>query len=1074
MKKSRLVLTVLLILSSFSVAFAQGNITVKGIVKDSSTGETIPFASIQIKGTLDGGNTDLDGVYSIDVPADAVLIFSTIGYKTVEVEVNGKTQHDVLLSPDSEHLQETIVVAFGTATKESFTGSATVVKSDDIAKVQTSDVTRALEGHVAGVQMTTSSGSLGSSPSIRIRGVSSINAGSSPLYVIDGVPYSGDMNNINSSDIESMTVLKDAASNALYGARGANGVIMITTKKAKSGDAVINVDAKWGLNTKALRSYDYITDPGQYYETHYAALRAYYMDVQGMDAGLASDYANKSLLAQPGGEFVGGLGYNIYTIPEGQNLIGKNGKLNPNATLGRYVWYGGEQLYLTSDDWMKETYRESLRQEYNVSVSGSSDKMNFFASFGYLNNKGLIEGEDMYRYTARVKADYQAKRWFKIGLNAGYTNFNWNNGNSSEGSSGSTANVFAFATGMPSIYPVYIRDAQGNIKYDKYGYKMYDYGDGSNAGLTRLPNPNANALQGATLNVNNSEGNAFNGTAFAEITFLKDFKFTYNVGVGIDETRSTSMQNMYYGQFAATGGLISKSHSRSFYINQQQLLNYNKTFGMGHTISALVGHETYRQTGVSLSASRSKMFSIDNLELSGAITDGQASASSKSLYNNEGFLSRVQYDYLNKIFVSASYRLDASSRFHPDHRWGSFWSLGGGWIINDEDWFNARWIDMLKLKASIGSQGNDNIGSYLYTDTYNIVNSNGEIATPFAVKGNETITWETNTNFNAGVDYDFLHGKFSGSIEYFYRKTSDMLFFFSLATSMGYNGYYDNIGDMRNSGVEFDINANIIRTDNLNWDVYFNFTHYTNKVTMLPDEHKTTQIEGYNGYASGTTFIGEGLPLNTFYMQKYAGVNPETGESLWYMDVTAEDGTVTRATTSEYSEATKYLCSNPYPDLYGGFGTSFSYKGFDAGVQFTYSIGGLSYDSGYAALMASPTATSYANYHKDIKNAWTPENKNSNIPRFQYGDSFSAASSDRFLVNASYLNFQNAQVGYTLPNSVTRKAGLSKVRVYLTCDNICYWSYRKGLDPRQSLTGATNAAMASPIRTISGGLNLTF
>ena len=274
-----------------SLAFGQ-NQTVTGVVKDASTGEGVPFASLQIKGTMTGTSTDLDGFYTISVPADGVLIFSSIGYITVEVPVAGKSQHDVMLAPDTEAIEETIVVAFGTATKESFTGSATVVKSDDIAKVQASDATRALEGVVAGVQMTTASGSLGSSPSIMIRGASSINAGTAPLYVVDGIPFEGDMNNINPSDIESMTVLKDAASNALYGARGANGVIMITTKKAKHGDAVVNVDAKFGLNTKALKNYDYITDPGQYYEVYYSGLKNFYMNKQGMSEYAAYIQAN--------------------------------------------------------------------------------------------------------------------------------------------------------------------------------------------------------------------------------------------------------------------------------------------------------------------------------------------------------------------------------------------------------------------------------------------------------------------------------------------------------------------------------------------------------------------------------------------------------------------------------------------------------------------------------------------------------------------------------------------------------------------------------------------------------------
>ena len=1074
MKKIRFFLVAILTMVSCVLA-AQNLVTVSGTVTENPGGIPVPFASILQKGTLTGTTTDLDGNYSLSVPDNAVLVFSSIGYKSVEVNVAGQKTINVVLEVDNEMIEETIVVAFGKTTKEAFTGSATVVKSEDIAKVQSSDATRALEGHVAGVQMTTTSGALGSSPSIIIRGVSSINAGSSPLYVIDGIPYDGDMNNINSSDIESMTVLKDAASNALYGARGANGVIMITTKKAKTGDAVVNVDAKWGLNTKALKNYDYITDPGQYYEAHYASLYNYYRN-NGYSDNEAYQRANRSLCATSlDTNYPGGLGYNVYTVPQGQNLIGTNGKLNPAATLGRMITWQGEDYWVQPDSYMDEAYINSLRQEYNVSVSGTTGKANIFVSFGYLNNKGITEGSDMYRYSARLKTDYQAKSWLKIGANASYTNFNWNNGNSDEGSSASTGNIFAFASQMAPIYPVYIRDVAGNIRYDSHGYRMYDYGNGGNAGLERSFNPNSNALQAVTLDVNNSEGNAFNGTAYAEITFLKDFTFTFNAGAGVDETRGTSMSNMYYGQYESAGGIVSKSHSRTFYINLQQLLNYDHTFNFKHHVSALLGHENYRNTGAGLSAMKSMMFSIDNLELSGAILDSQKASSSRSTYNNEGYFSRVMYDYANKLFFSASYRLDASSRFHPKHRWGSFWSIGGGWVINDEPWFNVRWMDMLKLKASIGSQGNDNIGSYLYTDQYYITNNDGQIGVIFTTKGNEKITWETNTNFNAGVDYSFLNGRFKGSLEYFYRNTTDMLFWFTVPPTNGFSGYYANVGDMRNAGLEFDVNANIYNRKNFRWDAYFNFTHYTNKITHLPDQYKTNNIEGYDGYINGSYYRGEGLPLYTFYMQKYAGVDKEDGLPMWYKDVLDENGNVTgRETTKKYAEATKYLCGNSTPKLYGGFGTSLEFFGVDISVNFTYSIGGLAYDSGYASLVSPSTGIAGTNYHKDVLNAWTPENRDSDFPRFYYGDTTTASQSDRFLTDASYLNFQNAQIGYTFPSKFLQKLHVSRLRVYATCDNICYFSARSGFDPRQSMTGATSNALNSPVRTISGGLNITF
>ena len=1073
MKKIRLIFLAMTMLIS-AVAFGQ-NITVTGVVKDSSTDEGVPFASLQVKGTMTGTSTDADGFYSIDVPADGVLIFSSVGYVTLEVAVAGKAQHDVMLDPDTQAIEETIVVAFGTATKESFTGSATVVKAGDIAKVQSSDATRALEGVVAGVQMTTTSGTLGSTPSLQIRGASSISAGTQPLYVVDGIPFEGDMNNINPADIESMTVLKDAASNALYGARGANGVIMITTKKAKLGDAVVNVDAKWGLNTKALRNYNYITEPGQYYEVYYSALKNYYKYSQNLSDFEAHIKANQNIT---GGSNVGGLGYQVFDYPENEAFIGTNGKLNPSATLGRVVDYEGQSYYLTADNWMDETYRNSLRQEYNVSVSGTTGNASILASFGYLNNKGIVDGADMYRYTARLRADYQAKDYLKIGGNVSYANFNYNNGNTDEGVSSSTGNIFAIANSIAPIYPLYIRDAMGRIMTDRYGYKMYDYGTGTNAGAERPYLPNSNALQASTLDKNNSEGNAINATGYAEVKFLKDFTFTFNAGLGFQEARQSRLMNMYYGQYATTGGMITKSHIRSLTMNLQQLLNWKHTFAGVHNVGVLLGHETYVARSYSLGASKSQLFSMDNDELNGAVLDGQNAGSSRSVYNNEGFFMRAQYDYMNRIFASASYRRDASSRFHPEHRWGNFWSFGGGWIINQESWFpRTTWIDMLKVKASIGSQGNDNIGNYLYADLYNLSTYENTLAVrPSSTIGNNTITWETNTNFNAGVDFDFLKGRLSGSMEYFYRKTSDMLFWFSVASSLGYGGYYDNIGDMRNSGIEFSTNFLALQRRNLNWNVYFNFTHYTNKVTMLPEGKKPRTIEGYRGYVNGTSFIGEGLPLNTFYMYKYAGVDSETGNPLWYRNVTdAEGNIVGRETTDDYSTATQYLCGNPTPKLYGGFGTSLDFFGFDVAVAFTYSVGGLVYDSGYASYMGSPTQSSAGtNFHKDILNSWTPENRNTDIPKFQYNELYTAASSDRFLTDASYLNFQNAQMGYTFPEKLTRKLHISILRLYVACDNIIYWSRRTGLDPRQSFTGATSNAMNSPVRTVSGGLNITF
>ncbi|MBS6299043.1 TonB-dependent receptor [Alistipes sp.] len=1062
----KIVLSLIAVFVFLAYATAQ-NRQISGTVSDAN-GHPVAGATVIVDGTSLGTTTNTAGEYTLSAPVNGTLVVTFVGFEPQQLPIAGKTRINVTMKEDAQAIDDVIVVAFGTAKKEAFTGSAAVIKSDEIAKVQTSNVATALVGRVAGVQTSSTSGDLGKTPSIRVRGFGSINAGKEPLWIVDGMPYEGDLNNLNTNDIESMTVLKDAASNALYGARGANGVIMVTTKKAKSGDAVVTIDAKWGVNSKALEEYDVITSPAQYYETHFKALYGYY--AQTNPAAKAYALASSGLTSNG----TGGLGYNVYTVPEGQALIGTNGKLNPNATLGRKIIYNGQEYWLTPDDWIDEAYQSAFRQEYNVNISGATERSSFYASLGYLDNTGIIKSSALERYTARLKADYQAKKWLKVGGNMSYAHFSNSNGNSNEGSASSTANIFAFSARMPPIYPVYIRDGSGRIMVDDNGYQMYDYGDKGNAGLTRPLLPGANGLQTSWLNKKKAEGNAFSGSGFVDISLYKGLKLTVNGSTNIDETRTTYLNNQYYGQFAEAGGTISKYHTRDIAYNLQQILNYNETFGK-HNVGLMVGHEYYQKKYYYLSGTKSKLFSYDNEELGGAVVDGAGAHSYIDDYNSEGYFMRAQYDYAGRYFVSGSYRRDASSRFHPDHRWGNFWSVGAAWLLNQENWFDAPWVNMLKLKASYGSQGNDNIGNYLYTDTYSIENNNGEIAVLFGQKGNPNITWETNTNLNIGTEFGFWNNRLSGSVDFFNRKTSDMLFAFSVPSSLGYSSYYANVGDMVNRGVEVELNADLIRTKNVLWSFNLNLTHVKNEVTYLAPEHKSTTVEGYKGYIDGSYFVGEGLPLYTYYLRSYAGVDPETGASLWYKDVKGDDGKITRTKTSDYTSATRYLHDSAIPSVYGGFSTSVSAYGVDFSISFNYQIGGKVYDSGYASFMSSPYGTTVGtNYHKDILKAWTPENKGSDIPRLQYGDQYTTSVSDRFLTDASYLNISNINVGYTLPSKITQKFGVQKLRVYLACDNVVYWSKRQGLDPRYSFTGATNFSNYSPIRTISGGVTVQF
>lgn len=1096
MKKLFLLLTAVLITAA--CAMAQSKV-VSGTVVSAADDEPLAGATVMPIGGGQGTSTDIDGNFSLTVP-DKVneLNVSYVGFNTRKVAVSsGKMT--IKLESSENSLDEVMVVAYGTAKKSAFTGSATVISNDAIEKTQVTNVLDALSGKVAGLQLSNASGAPGSSsPTIRIRGFSSMNAGNSPLVIVDGTPYSNDINTLNTNDIESMTVLKDAASNALYGARGANGVILITTKRAKLGEAKVTVDAKWGVNMRATQDYDYIKDPAQYYETYYRSLYNYATtapenvknpntgedeNIGGLGYGADQAYiwANNNLTA----DNAYGLGYNVYTMPAGQYLIGTNGKLNPAATLGRVVTNKGASYFVTPDNWLDETYKHSLRQEYNVSVTQGNDKSNFFASVGYLKNDGIIIAKsDFQRFTARLNADVQAKPWLKVGARGSYSHIVQNAMDSEEGNSASTGNIFAAATGIAPIYPLYIRDAAGNVMVDKFGNTRYDYGSGDNAGLKRPIFGDSNAVDAMILDTNKVEGNNFNGAAFVEVRFLKDFKFTSNNNVNLQEMRQTTVTNPYYGQYATQNGAVGKYHTRSVDYTYQQLLTWNHKFGK-HNVDALLGHEWFKTTFYYLYGSKSSMFDRGNEELAGAIIKGNANSYTTE-YNNEGWIFRGQYDYDSKYFFSGSFRRDASSRFHPNHRWGNFWSLGGAWIISKESFLqDVTWLDMLKVKVSYGEQGNDNIGNFRYTNTYNIVNSNNMPgATPDSM-GNEDITWEKNGNFNAGVEFSMFNGRFTGNIEAFYRKTSDMLMFFPLPSSFGYTGYYDNIGDMKNTGVEIELGGTPIKTRNFKWDVNFNMTWYKNRISKLPEDRKGQKgyifkddfkLDPAYGYSSGNYFYGEGESMYSFYTYKYAGVNKENGKALYYKNVYNKDGDVIGTeTTDDYTKASRYIVGTALAPVYGGFSTSFAYRDFDLSLAFNYQIGGKVYDSGYAQLMGTPYDSSKGgNIHSDMLNAWSPENPDSDIPRNMFGQQYTNATSDRFITDASYLSLENINFGYTLPTKLVRKAYLSKVRVYLACDNVWVWSKRQGLDPRQSFTGGNNNTYYAPIRTISGGLTVEF
>lgn len=1050
---------------------------ITGLVRD-NRGLPLPGVAVVVKGTPIGAVTDNSGAFQLSIPVDAqILEFSFVGMKRQEVSVVGRSVFEIVLEDETFGVDEVVVVAFGRMAKEAFTGSAGVMRSDELIKSQVSNPAQALAGRIAGVQLSNASSQPGSSPSITIRGFSSISSGTEPLIVVDGMPYDGDLNLINANDIESMTVLKDAASNALYGARGANGVIMITTKRGSGGDARVSVDSKWGFNSNGLNNYK-TTNSKQFYETYYKMLYNYYVTQPGgsMSTTDAHREANRHLVNPSTGV---GPGYMVYTVPTGQDFIQPGGIMNPDATMGALYTYNDQQLWLQADDWEKEGLQNGFRQEYNVSVSGSSNRINYFSSLGYLDQEGIQEGSAQDRFTARLKMDYNAKDWLRIGGNFNYTRYNYNQ--ISEGTIG-TGTIWSIIKTMAPIYPVYYRDADRNIKIDKWGEKMYDFARSYN--LSRAGGVGGNAIFSNKFRYDETYGSSFIASGFADINLTPELTLTINGNSYNYDRRYTYATSPFVDYYtdSSDNGYLAKAAYRTGTYNLQQLLNYVKQFGE-HELTTLLGHEYYNYRFESLSASGYN-FGIDGIyELANMLNKNSNPNSYSNEYNNEGFFFRGMYSYKQKYYGSLSFRRDATSRFIKENRWGSFWSAGGAWIISKEDFFDVSAFNSLKIKFSVGSQGNDNIGDYLYADSYNIVNNDNEVAYQWRQKGSKNITWETNINWNTGLEFELLKKRLSGSVDYFYRKTKDMLFSLNTPPSIGYTSYVTNMGDMRNAGVELVLQGTLVRTSNLQWDANFNVSHVRNKVLRLPESIKSMNVEGHEGYVNLDNsfvskykyFVGEGLPLYSWYLPKYAGIDPETGESLFYRNILDSEGKVTgQETTKDVNQATDYLIGDALPAFYGGFGTSLAFRGFDLSVNMNYQLGGKVYDYTYQTLMHS-SGTTATTWHIDMLKAWTPENPNASVPRLQYSQTYSQnPRSDRFITKASYLNIQNINLGYTLPSNLTGRFDIDNIRIYLSGENLFYVSARQGLDPRYTLKGYTNPELYSPIRTVSGGISLIF
>ena len=1048
MRKLLMLTTVLM----YSICIMAQEKTVTGKVTDEKDNTPLSGVSVSVKGTTIGTTTGTDGTFSLTVPETAkALHFTLVDYTEVEVLLAGKTNFTLTMASASKALSEVVVVAYGNQKKESITGSVAVIGSEQLQTRLATNISQALAGAAPGISATSGNGQPGSSAAIRIRGFGSVNASNSPLYVVDGFPYEGFIGDLNTNDIESITLLKDASSTALYGARAANGVVMITTKKGKKGAPKINITASTGISQRGIAEYDRVGTM-DYYPVMWQALKnslMYPASGTGQTEAAASLQASNTIASQ--------LIYNPFNVTN-TTIVGTDGKLNPNASL----------LY-NDFDWFSPISKNGKRNEVAFNTSSKLDKTDYFVSFNYLKDEGFVMKSDYERISARINLNTQLKDWLRSGLNLSGVFVTSNQASAGDDNTSSIINPFVFARGIGPIYPVHAFTATGTPVLDANGAQVYDYG--IHAGAINRPQgafPGRHVIYETELNKNVSTRNSLIGRTFLEGTFAKYFTATVNLGVDMNNVRSLSFQNKIVGDGVTAGGTSSRSSNEYRTVSMNQLINYKRKYAGVHEVGLLLGHENQWVDETYFSGNRRGMNLDGNYELVNFVTLNGVTGNIDML-RRDAYFSRLNYAYSNKYFLDVSYRRDASSRFAPQSRWGNFYSVGASWYIIRESFMkDVEWLSDLKIRAAYGTVGNDALGSYyayqaLYGLGWNNAAEPGALASSLV---NEDLTWEVNKTTSLGIDFGFLKNRITGTLELFDRGSSELLFDVPQGLSSVVTTRTENIGSMSNKGIELQLNADVIKTKNFKWELQVNATSLKNKIKKLPNGQPIT---------SGTKRLEEGRDIYAFYLRQFYGVDPNDGASLYaalpgittgYRISAKGDTVVTNPTNARFGYS-----GSAIPKYFGSVSTTFNYKGFSVSGLFNYQIGGKFYDGNYAGLMSPGYGRSL---HADALNSWKTPGDLSGIPRVDIASTGNInAQSSRFLIDASYISLRNMTVAYAFGKTLLSKIKCDQMKVYLSGENIFVASKRKGLNPAESFNG-TNSNIYVPNRIISAGINLTF
>jgi TonB-linked SusC/RagA family outer membrane protein len=1021
---------------------AQMNIT--GTVTGAADNLPLIGASINVQGTSVATITDIDGKYTIVASSGDVLVFSYLGMQEQKLQVGDANVIDLEMKV-ATILDEVIITAYGTSKKGSFTGSATQIDAKSIENRALTNISSAIEG-APGIQYSPGNGQPGSSSPIRVRGFGSVNASSDPLYVVDGIIFSGQIASINPNDIESITVLKDAASTALYGSKAANGVILLTTKQGSSGGDKFNLNISKGFSGRAIPEYERVSAE-QYYPLVWEAYRNSLSISGNATQADANQTASNGIFDL--------VGTNPFNVPNNQ-IVGTDGQLNPSAQL----------LYADDLDWQDELMRRGDRTVVDLSYQGSNKKTNYFASLSYLDDQAWILNSDFERISGRININTTPNKWIKTGVNI-YGSTSTSN-QAADGGSTSFVNPFFSTRNIAPIYPVFEHDpTSGALILDDNGNPIYDLGD------NRVGNTNGrHAIQETILNIDNDRNSSLNARAFVDINFTNDLKLTVNGSLDRRFFHNEDFDNPIVGD-GAPAGRAGRDDITISSVTYNQLLTYSKDFG-DHSFTALAGHESFEYERNALGGFKIGLIASGNTELINFTQTSDLSSNTRK-YSTEGYLGRLEYDFADKYFLSGSFRRDGSSRFAKDVRWGNFWSVGGAWRIDQESFVSGiESINALKLRASYGEVGNDSnldngaLSFFASQPLFALDNNNDlEAGILISTLGSATLEWESNAQTDIALEFSLFDYKVTGSVEYYNRITDNLLFEVPLPLSTGLDDFNDNIGSMFNRGIELNLAVDLVRRDDFTWNVSANTSTIHNEFTELPQEE----------IINGSKKLVVGGSIYDYWLRDWYGVDPADGAALYIVDEEVDPSDASIRTvdgvmvTTDHNDAKFDFVGTAVPDFFGSFQNTFVYKGFRLGLLFTYQIGGQTYDTNWANLMTADYGESYA---IEVLDRWQKPGDVTNVPRLDAAQLTPfGAGSDRWLVDSDFLALRQINIGYEIPEDFTKSLGLRNARVFANGENIFINTKRQGMDVNQNFNGTTQNRF-TPSRTITLGLNVDF